>query len=368
MYKNNKNLLLGNHNFLKKTMKKSLIFLFILLYGSVYSQITLHFKDTISNKPSPYIMVSNEDTEIIGTSNELGEVYLKKDNKLTNSLFIESIFYEKKRIQASELEDNSIILLKPIVNLLDEIVITAPKKKYLVLTAYYRIYNTTDDILDSFVDAEVKYIMKKNSFKKKVTNFRIFDTIPYENFKKISPYWVSGLKKTTLFERLNSKFHLIKNEKDGVINIVGKKNHMLYGTIRADVNIKNNSNIIITALKDSEYFNNIATEEYNSKELLTTTIKDLKYKCNIANIIVTDKMIEINPHLKDRKKRVNKKEVFIQSVEYISKEDLKKLEKMGYKDTSISHYTKEFWKNLETFTPLDPSIEKQLNNLLVERK
>lgn len=350
-----------------KAMKKLLISLFIFFSVSAHSQITLHFKDTISKKPSPFVMVLNENKEIIGSSNEAGEVYLEKNNNLTDKIFIESIFYEKKEIVINKLENNTIIFLKSKVNLLDEVEID-DKNRFMVLTAYFRIYNLTDDILSSFVDAEVKYIFKNNSIKKKVLNFRIFDTIQPKEYKLKNPYWIPNLEKKSLFERLNSNFHLIEDEETGNINIVGKKDSELYGTIRSDLNSKKNSNIIITALKESKHFNNINFEEYNTKELLNTTIKDLKYRCTILNRVVTANYIKINPLLKGRKKMLTKKETFVQSVDYVSKKEYKKIMKKGFKDTSISHYTKEFWKNLKTFTPLDPLIEKQLDEILVERK
>ncbi|AMC11876.1 hypothetical protein Lupro_11635 [Lutibacter profundi] len=311
-------------------------------------------------------MVFNENKEIIGTSNVIGEIYLEKNNKLTDKIFIESIFYEKKEIVINKVEDNSIILLKPKVNLLDEVEIDY-KKKYIVLTAYYRIYNSRDDVLVSFVDAEVKYIIKKNSIQKKVLNFRIFDVASKD--EKINPYWVDKLKKTSLFETLNSKFHLIKDEEKGVINIVGKKNNKVYGTIKPDFNnINNKSNIVIDITNETDKIIGTAREEYNNEELLKTTIKDLKYWSRINIRTVTPKYIKIDSTLKGTKKMFNKREIFIQSLEYVSKEEYKKLKKKGYKDTSVSHYTKEFWKNLEIFTPLDPLIEKQLNEILVERK
>ncbi len=347
-------------------MQKILTPYFILFSIIINAQITLHFKDTISNKPSPYIMVLNEKKEIINTSNELGEVLLKDNSKLTNKLFIESIFYKKKEILLNKKEGIQTIILKPLVNVLDEIEIDN-KKKYLVLTAYYRIYNSRDTLLVSFVDAEVKYLMKKNSFKKKVINFRIFDVNSIN--QQFNPYWVDKLKKTSLFETLNSKFHLLKDEEKGVINIVGKKSNEVYGTIKTGFNNTNNkSNIAIEITNESENIIGITREEYNNEELLKTTIKDLKYwrKDNIRN--VTPRYIKHNSSLKGIEKMFNRRELFIQSVEYISKEEYKKLMKLGYRDTSVSHYTREFWKNLEPFTPLDPSIEKQLNEILVERK
>lgn len=349
-------------------MKKIFILLFFVLFSICsYSQITIRFQDTLSNRPSPYIMVLNEKNEIIGTSNELGEIYLEKNNELTAKIYVESIFYEKKEIVINQLEESTVLFLRPKVNLLNEVEINNDKK-YLVLTAYYRIYNLVDNVLNTFVDAEVKYIFKNNSIEKKVLNFRIFDTVASKDFKSKNPYWIPNLEKTSLFEELNSKFHLIKDNEKGLINIVDKKDRELYGSINTEINLKNKSNIVIRISKGSKYFNGISIEEYNNEELLKITVKDLKYRCKIFERDIIPIDIKTNPLLKDKEKLLSKREMFIQGIEFISKEEYKKLMKMGYKDTSRSHYTKEFWKNLETYTPLDLLLKKQLNDMLVERK
>jgi len=351
-------------------MKKSLAFIFVLLSASVYSQITLHFKDSISKKPAAYIMVLNENNEIITASNELGEVFLNKENKLTNSIVLESIFYEKKEINLGELENNTTILLTPMVNTLDEVVIpTNQKKKYLVLTAYYRGYNITDGVLRTFVDAEVKYIKKKKTFKTKVLNFRILDTVSKERQKKSNnPYWINDIKKKTALEKANSKYYLVKTQNKGIINIIGKKDKKVYGTIENESNPQHNSNIKISFRKEGEDFHTIYTEEYDSDNLLTVSTEDVKYICRIVNADITQQWIKVSPELKGLKKHITKNEIFIQNVEYITKEEYKKIMKMGYKDTSVSHYTKEFWKNLEIFSPLEPVLQKQLDEILIERK
>ncbi|MDC9723628.1 MAG: hypothetical protein PSN34_12775 [Urechidicola sp.] len=349
-------------------MKKLLIPCLILFSIIVHSQTTLYFKDTVSNKPSSYVMVLNENEEIIGTSNEDGEIYFDEGVKLTSRLFLESIFYERRELLISEIKNNTTILLIPLVNLLDEVEIEN-KKKYLVLTAYYRIYNTVDGVLQSFFDYEIKYVIKKNSIQRIVLNNRIFDTISNENYKKDKrPFWRSDLKKKSLFVRLNSNYHLINDSEDGVINIVDKKTKEVYGTVKRELNINNQSNILVYLEKEYENSIGIAREEYNNEDLLKTTIKDLKHSSRTSIRTVTPKYIKISPSLKGKEKIVTKKERFIQSVEYVTKEEYKKILKMGYKDVSVSHYTKEFWKNLETFTPLDSLIEKQLNTILVERK
>ena len=349
-------------------MRKLLTPCFILFTILIYSQTTLYFKDTISDKPSPYIMVLNENDEIIGTSNEDGEIYFNEGAKLTSKLFLESIFYERRELLISEIKNNTTILLKPLVNILDEVEIEN-KKKYLVLTAYYRIYNTVDGVLNSFFDYEIKYVIKKNSIQRIVLNNRIFDTVSNENYKKDKrPFWSVKLKNKSLFERLNSNYHLINNEKKGVINIVDKKTNEVYGMVKSELNINNQSNIIVHLEKEYENSIGIVREEYNNDELLKTTIKDLRYRSGISIRKVTPLYIKYDPLLKGKKEMLNKKEFFIQSAEYVTKGEYKRILKLGYKDVSASHYTREFWKNLEVFTPLDSLIEKQISTILVERK
>lgn len=348
-------------------MRKSVISLFLFFSVTAQSQIILHFKDTINNNPSPYITVFNENKIIIGTSNELGTIYLEKNNKLTDKIFIESIFYENKELATNILTNNSIVSLTPKVNLLDEVKLDY-KQKYVVLTAYYRSCDLVDDVLNIFMDAEVKYIIKKKSIESITMNFRIFDTIATENYKSYKYYWIPKLNRKSLFENLNSQFHLSMNEEDEIINIVGREDGELYGTVRNHINLKHNSNKQIMALKSAKLFNGISVEEYNNEEILKTTIKDLKYRFEHSTRNIDANYTKSNPLLKGKKLLINKRELFIQSIEYVTKEEYKKLKKEAYKDTSVSHYTREFWKNLETFTPLNPSIEKQINTILVERK
>jgi len=350
-------------------MNKNKLFLLILLSSSnIFSQITLKLIDSISKKPATYVMVLNDQNEIIASSNDLGIVTLNNEVKLTNKIILESIFFEYKEINLEKIQNNSTILLKSKVNILDEVVITAnPKKKYLVLTAYYRIYNITDGVLMSFVDAEVKYIKKKNSFQKKVLNFRIFDTIPKIKYKDATPYWVKNLSSKTLFERTRNKYYLRKNDRNE-INIIGKKDNKIHGIMKEYTNVMHGSNSIISVVEKELNYTNTYIEEYNSEELLATNIKNLKYQSTTSYVNITPKMIKLSPTLKDKKIKINKKELFIQNVDYVSKEEYKKIMKMGFKDTSISHYNKKFWENLETFTPLEPHIKKQLDELLKERK
>jgi len=312
-------------------------------------------------------MVLNDKNEIIASSNDLGIVVLKDEIKSTNKIIFRSIFFDKKEINLKKLQKNNTVFLKPKVNVLGEVVVTGNQKKYLVITAYYRIYNIIDGILDSFVDAEVKYLKKKESFQKKALNFRIFDTFPKEKYKDATPFWITNLNSKTLFDRANKKYYLVKKE-ENIVNIIGKKDNKVYGTIKTGLNLTHNSNILINVIKDYKNFSITDIEEYKNDKFLTTNIKDLKYQSRTSRVIITPKMIKISPILKGKKIKINKRELFIQSVDYITKSEYKRIMKMGYKDTSISHYTKKFWKNLETFTPLDPLIEKQLNTILVERK
>lgn len=352
-----------------KFLKQYLLIFIILFSGSVYSQVILQLKDSITREPAPYVTVLDENNNIITASNELGIVVLDEDNKLINTLILESIFYKKKEIISDELTNNSTILLKSKLNVLDNVTITSElQKKYLVLKAYYRIYNLIDDILVSFVDAEVRYILRNKSFKKKVLNYRVFDTISSRQYKQKTPYWIEDLSFKTLLEKANAKYYLVEKEKNRLIDIVGKRSNKIYGTIKKDSNLNHNSDIIITTKEKADNYTIINEEEYSSDEFLTITIKDLKYKHKTVNITITPKMIKLSPDLKGKKEKVHKRETFIQGIDYVSKKEFKKLMKMGYKDTSVSHYSKDFWKNLETFSPLESNIQKQLDRQLKERK
>ena len=346
-------------------MKKIIGFCFILFSVAMFSQTTLLFKDSISKVPSPFIMVFNEQQEIIGTSNELGEFSIDNGSRFTNKIFLESIFYEKKELSINNLEDNNTILLTPMVNLLDEIEIDP--NRYVVLTAYFRLYHLVDEDLVSFNDAEVKYIFKnKNYIGMEVLNYRILDNFTNKEYRK-KTIRIPNIKKTSLFEKLNSKFNLIKSKEGDFINIIGREDRLLYGTIKTDVNLKNKSNIKIEVLKESKYFDDISIEEYNNDELLKVTIKDLKHIRWGNKREITDEIVKTIPSLKGKEKVIDRWEIFVQSVDYISKDEYKTIKKKGNKVNSISNYTKEFWKNLETFSPLDPLVEKQLNEILIER-
>lgn len=350
-------------------MKNRIFFLFVLISINIYPQTALYIKDSISKKPAPYIMVLNENNEILTSSNELGKVLIDEGSHLTKRIFLQSIFYEKKEIVLKNLKNKSTIFITPKVNKLDEVVLTNPKGKYLLLTAYYRIYNMTDGVLSTFVDAEVKYIKKGKSFKKKVVNFRIFDKIPKEKYKKVNPYWVPNLHNETFFKNSNSKFYLLKKDNEDFIKIIDKKSKKVLGTIKTKSNLNHNSNIIITANEEKgDYYNIINTEEYKNDILLNTSIKDLKYKYMIIKRRVTPKRIKILPDLKGKKLQTNVKEIFIQSADYITKKEYREIMKKGYKNTTVSHYTSNFWKNLKIFTPLDPALKKQLEEDLVERR
>jgi hypothetical protein len=273
------------------------------------------------------------------------------------------MFYEEKKIELDKLiaDGNKTILLTPKTNLLDEVVIGSSSSKYVVLTAYYRVYNFTNKTVSSFIDAEVKFIIKNNSIQKKIINHRIFDTTPKEEYyiSSKNPFYINDLDGKSLLEILNSKFYLIKGNDSGAVNIIGRKDKKLYGIISKTYNPITDSNIRIDVSKRSKYFDGIQVEEYNNQNLSNVTIKDLKYRCS-----------EFSHTSVDGKKTdyVNKREIFIENVEYLSKAELKKINKLKKNDISVSRYSKEFWKNLDNFIPLNSVVESDIKKFLIERK
>jgi len=348
-------------------MKKNILYLFILLVNNMFSQITLKLIDSVRNKPASYIMVLNDKDEIITSSNELGIVILNDKTKLSDKLIFESIFFERKEMELKKIQDNSIIILRPKITALDEVVVTSNSKKYLVISAYYRIYNIVDSVLVSFVDAEVKYIKKKNSFKKKVLNFRIFDNYPKDKYKEGSPYWVVNLKTKTLIEQTNKKYYLKKHGENS-IDVVDKKDNQIIGKIKTKSDSLQEGHIFLSINEREGNYEIKYTEEYENNNLITTNIKDLIYKSKTSVVKITPKMIKLTPSLKNKKVEIHKVEFFIQDIDHITKKEYKKIIKKGYKDTSVSHYKQKFWKNLENVKPLDSYLQKQLNTTVIERK
>jgi hypothetical protein len=178
---------------------------------------------------------------------------------------------------------------------------------------------------------------------------------------------VANLKTTTLFETLQSKYYLRKKELENSITIENKKNSKIHGSIKSNLNLENDATIRVKVVDDPKKYTNLDIETYNSDTLLTTNILNLVYKCHQSTRNVTAKMIKISPELSGVKKMSSKIEFFIQNTTYISKERYKQIMKIEYKDKTVSHYNKAFWKDLKVFIPLDIKTQKQLNKL-TERK
>lgn len=340
-------------------MKKLILFLFLTNLTSIFSQTKLTFKDSTSKEPISFLTIFNEKNQEIATSNEKGEIFIKDIFELTNIIYAKSLFYEEKKIELSKLKEDEIILISPKINLLDEVEVSSGK--YVVLTAYYRAFNFNNKKIASFVDAEIKFIIKNNSIQKRIINHRIFDTTPKEeyNISSKNPFSFYNLEETSLLKMLILKFNLVKSNENDIINIIGKKDKKLYGNIKRISNPSTNSNIRIDVSKRSKYFDGIQVEEYYNEDLLKVTVKDLKYRCTEFEHegIIDGKKIEY----------FHKRELFVQNVEYLSEDEFKKIIKLKNNDISTSHYTKEFWKNLNSFTPLNSVLESQIQNL-VERK
>jgi len=101
---------------MKNNFEKLLTFCFLLSSICVVSQTKLMFKDAISKAPVAFIMVVNEQNDIIGTSNELGEIHLENSPA---KIYVESIFYEREEIRIDQLEKFKEIVLTPIIQVLN---------------------------------------------------------------------------------------------------------------------------------------------------------------------------------------------------------------------------------------------------------
>lgn len=331
-----------------------------LLQSNLFSQKTILFKDSITNKPCPEILVLDDKGKLLGVSNKLGEVYL--ENRLVKKIRIDDLSYGKKEILI-KVNKKQEVLLNSFVNRLKDVHLTT--KKYMVLTTYYRSYNMIDQTLRNFKDAEVKFIFKKERLIDNIIlNHRIFNNTPDIDYDPGGYPYTPNLEKYTLLEKSIKHFDLVKSEQPDIINIVNKKNGEKYGTLT-----KKEKNIVqLDVIKNSKYFNRITLEKYQSNNLKAINNKKLKYKLFVHLRKVTKKYIDEDPYFFGKKEFLYKREFFIQNVNYLTKKEYKELKKRNQNFNTVSDYSKEFWKNLSNYELLPLNLRKQLQTKLSERK
>jgi hypothetical protein len=160
-------------------MKKTVYFL-LLISCSISAQIKGIVKDSISNKPIPYVSIWVENENTGTTSEENGEfiIYSKDKNK---KLIFSALGFEKKIIKTSEATE---VKLKPTEYQLDEIVIVNRRETKQIEIGILK--NVIYQAFDNAPRIDIKFFPYFPSYKK--TKF----------IKKVSLYTDSNIENASM--------------------------------------------------------------------------------------------------------------------------------------------------------------------------
>lgn len=263
-------------------IKFLLLSLFNLFFQFGYSQNVIF--DTINKTTIPNVSVifgSNTFTTISDLNGEfnISNQFLKIDSLITFS----HISYQTKSVKSQFLKKNDTIFLTPILNKLDDVVVSSNTyKDYLVLKGFFRSYIYNDNIVYGYSDGIVEYFINlntKSNSNKSITNRIISNelfTRKYENniknkgFLKIGHTVIPSLPKI-IPQSLSHIIDLTKNENES--NHINKFDGK---TIKINYDLLNKKSKIINILGIKvEYIKNNSTEEYIEDKLNPLFIKSL---------------------------------------------------------------------------------------------
>ena len=210
-------------------IEKRLFSLLIFISCSLSAQIKGIVKDSLTDKPIPYVNIGVEYENIGSTSEENGTFFINATAK-GNKLIFSTLGYEKKIIKSSEALE---VFLKPAAYLLDEVVISKS-----IGTKSVEIGKTKSEIYQSFDNGpkiDTKYFpyfpsYKKTKFIKQVsiyTDSRIEDAIIKIHFYGVDSNGFPGeelldkdfvvtVKKGTRINRFNVSDLNLKFPKNGL--------------------------------------------------------------------------------------------------------------------------------------------------------
>lgn len=333
---------------------KITLFIFpIFLFHSLNAQIQL--KDAETNQAIPFVEVYSESGAFLGVCDESGVLYVEvikkvKDSPTIQEVIFKHISYEKKRIGRDMFFNLSSIYLTPRVRVLDELIIKPKgKKSVILLSGYYRSYQTKESKLEYFTEGTVEIIYEKGS--EKSLNKRIEErtwqdihskpqsniiinmtgppipTITYfvEENQKSKPEATFKIKLAENINQLSVEIPKISPSNPKTIQLLGNESIIGYDNEVYAFQTNKVENLLPQYLS---YFKKI---------------KELKFKCKSCSEY-------LNYHLEA--------ELFITRVTFLDTKPNGFSKFTGFKENS--HYERAFWKDFEThpfFEPLPKFIK-----------
>ena len=128
--------------------KIALLLFFIGSKSLIFSQ---EFRDQLSKEKIFFVEIYSDKGNLIGSTNSDGLVSKELENKVlasdTKNLTFVNSFYQNKVVAIDDFNSNSIVTMFPIINALEEVVISnkKDKNKYLVIRTYVRSLQINND-------------------------------------------------------------------------------------------------------------------------------------------------------------------------------------------------------------------------------
>lgn len=363
-------------------MKQPILFLFLLTFQTVYSQVRII--DNVNGNPIAFAHIITTNGRI-GTISDLnGKIdvseLLKYGVEDVEKITIQHVAYENLELTFGELKNTSTIKLNERSILLNEISISPDQKTdYIVLKGFFRSYQLNSNIPKYYTDGIIEYYIpvKGNSISFNVLEFRSFRNkklIESQKNRPVSfemklagvPYIESGVllseikSKYTLNESGVNNDILISNSKVGYIS-ENSKNKSIQICIDK---IAPKTEKIYSFLGNTSKIKNIdVTENYFSTDFKTLSKELLESRKEYRKIYFKSKNA-------DREELIEGvHEFYTFNVTYISKKQFKKIKTDT--DTSLkeSHfYLNEYWVEAikkYNVSPLCNQIENELGKTLI---
>lgn len=364
-----------------KTVLTALFFFFIGCKSLLYSQ---EFRDQLSKEKIFFVEIYSDKGNLIGSTNADGLISKDLKNKILSSdtkylTFVNS-FYQNKLVAIDDYNNNSIVTMLPIINELEEVVISnkKDKNKYLVIRTYVRSLQINNDRVQYFMDGIVEYYisLKTKKIKLKFISNRSFEnkSIPQLKEKGFKIYFqIVGapmLNKLLDYNTLNESYDLQKETVD--VKIKNKGDNSLRGYLHLDSNraslslaiISDDKPKVMKGLGVENILNNYTINSlFNNKEFEKIGFNSLLYFKEIRNYLI-----------KARKDIETQKvdaihEVFVLKCHFSEKIDTKGLDN-NYSFIHSSSHQDDYWKHIDNtlFQPLPKSVEKFIEENLTEIK
>ena len=362
--------------------KIALLLFFIGSKSLIFSQ---EFRDQLSKEKIFFVEIYSDKGNLIGSTNSDGLVSKELENKVlasdTKNLTFVNSFYQNKVVAIDDFNSNSIVTMFPIINELEEVVISnkKDKNKYLVIRTYVRSLQINNDRVQYFMDGIVEYYisLKTKKIKLKFISNRSFEnkSIPQLKEKGLKIYFqIVGapmLSELLDYNKLNESYILQKEAIDVKIN--NKEDNSLRGTLHLDSNRTSLSLAIITDDKP-KVMKGLGIKNILNNYTINSLFSNNEFEKIGFNTLLYFKETR-NYSIKARKDIETQKvdaihEVFVLEYRFSENIDTKGLDN-NYSFINSSSYQDDYWKHVNNtlFQPLPKSVEKFIEeNLTMIKK